>query len=479
MTSGNSPTGKWNIRRLAIIAVTGAAVVAGGYFLAPRVARSAADVPGRDLHAELNQALWARVEAERHLQAVRAELETVKAQAAESAAQARKARAEVERARGFIQDLHARLDRAEQAVKPLREDLAARDKQLRLFRAQVKQAEQQAERLKVELASARKQVEALRRARQALRKEQARLARALEMQKRTNADLAEFLSVLDLGGGRPAPAPTPPARTPPEPPITTWEVVYCAGYPTLVFRDGAEEQLHWGKQHVVRAVDGIVREIDARPATRALLARLGSVQPAVAPPAGPWRVGKGQSLRYTDLVAMFGRPERVSGTGRRFTAWWTVGAWARQASATVEEGAVIAFDGRGVDPPALCGLVRHRPEAYRAATRAVKDQAAVARACYRLAQKVVGAEVNRLATLAARDGRQLQKWSLAPFESVGTWIAPTSTPAGSIVLRSAVDFTWAGLDGTRRLERRFVVVRFVTDSGQIRAEGCDLFAPRT
>jgi hypothetical protein len=311
------------------------------------------------------------------------------------------------------------------------------------------------------LAAVTKQRGELATARDQLQGERAKLQQALAAQTRAGAELRRLLGSLELGP--PAPEAQAP-ETPGEMPVTVNEMTECMGYPSLTLDCVNKLGMRWGKSHSAEAVDGVVRMIDGQAANRALLARVAPRLPAVGAPPARWRVGRGERLYYADVVAMFGLPERVSGNGRRFTAWWPVGAWAREASATVVDGVVTAFDGRPVDPASVCALVRQRAEAYRggADSSAVEASVASAKACYRYAAETLLPErLGREARLKARDGLNLSQWALAPFDSVGTWIAPTNTPRQSITMRAAVDCTWTATDEKVTKQRRYVILTLV------------------
>ena len=155
---------------------------------------------------------------------------------------------------------------------------------------------------------------------------------------------------------------------------------------------------------------------------------------------------------------MFGKPEKIGGSAARFQACWTVGAWARVVSATVVDGVVTEFGGRKADPVVCCELARHRGEAYKSATPAVNAGTARARESYRRACRAIAQQLRNEAYLLARQGLRLEKHSVAPFESVGVWIAPSDGPGDAMTVRAAVDCTWVKQDGTTAEQRRYVVV---------------------
>ncbi len=454
-----------------------------GYLIAPRSAGSAS-VPDEGglaaARAEVSKARASERKLREQVAAGREELAAAKEQLEQAAASEKDAKSKVSEAEKFIARLSRDLQEAKTANEPMRKQLAAAEKEVSESKAQADQAAGRADKLQQELAAVTGQRNEHEAARQRLGAERTGLQRDLAAQRGARAELLRLLEALDLGEAPAGKEVRQPAPLP-EMPVTVRELLQSMGNPTLTVQDGNQLALHWGELRSARAVDGVVVTIDGKAASRSALAAAVSVPPAVASPPAPWRVGKKGRLHYADLVAMFGRPERVAGTGRRFRAWWPIGAWARRASATVVEGIVTQFDGRQVDPGGACALVCHRPEAYRSGGSAANVQActASARASYRyVAEVVLPARLGREAELKARDGLTLTRWTLAPFDSVGTWIAPTNTPPGSITLRAAVDCTWTAMDGTQTAQRRYVVVTLVNRAGDVRAADCAIFAGR-
>ena len=144
----------------------------------------------------------------------------------------------------------------------------------------------------------------------------------------------------------------------------------------------------------------------------------------------------------------------------------------------------MEFDGRQVEPAQICALVYHRAEAYGGGASSawaarVQANVASAKACYQyVAETLLAQQLRQEAELRARDGLTLTECSLAPFDSVGTWIAPVNAPSGSIALRAAVDCTWTAMDGTATTEQRYLAVSLVNDQEDLRPTDCAIFAPR-
>jgi len=172
---------------------------------------------------------------------------------------------------------------------------------------------------------------------------------------------------------------------------------------------------------------------------------------------------------------MFGRPDGTAGTGRDFTAWWCVGAWGRTATAKVVDGVVKEFDGRAADPAGVCELVRQRSQAYR---QPGQEAAEDARKYYERAAWVVGEDLKREAAFQARDGWNLKQWSLAPFDSVGCWMAPVDPVGGAMTLRAVVRCTWVNDNGSVRRDQRYVVVTLTPGPDGLEQTEYAIFQPR-
>ncbi len=473
-----SSSSSWPRRILPTLIICGALAVAA-YLIVPRVATSesvefteALEQSSEQLSRMLAQAKTLRAE----LKQVKADLAEARtrAEAAEKAAEAKSA--ELEAAQQRQVGLSRSLEEALQAGEPMRKDLEAARESAAKAEAAADQASKRVEGLTGELAMARQRAEKLGKVNTAIQAARANVVSSLKATRSAMAETKRFLAALEFGD----PQAAEPERSlwPGEMPITEKELVWCLGTPSVSVQKDNTVRMHWGTDHVAWLVDGVATEIDGKPAVRALLASKGVERlDAVAPP-GPWRFGEGKSLHYADLVGLFGHPERVAGSGSQFTAWWTVGAWARGVSATVEEGVVARFDGGQVDLACCCGLVRHRARAYQNAGKAVQAEVAAAKAFYGQAAAVVAKDLTRKAERRQIDGVTLKAWKLAPFDSVGVWIAPMASRTGAMTLRGALDCTWVQQDGSESTERRYVVVSMVRAEGDLQPVECAVFDGR-
>lgn len=445
-----------------------------GYLIAPQPAGSAPIEAEKvkDLHKTLGQAQAERTALQNRLQNAEAELAKVResAQAAEKELQSYRDRAES--SEKALADATARVEAQKEQVQPLQEKLAAAERAAAEAKTSNEQARQQAETLSSELAAARGDVSRLNQQAEGLQSANAELKASLKDQQAASAEIRRFLPLLEMGPAVAAAS----ARSPGEMPITGKELLDCFGTPAISSVKGRDFQARWAEGRSASITDGIVAEINGQDATRAILASVTPRPPAVAPAPGAWRAGKGERLHYADLVSMFGRPERVAGTASEFTAWWTIGAWARPANATIAEGVVTRFDGRPADPAACCELVRHRAQAYNTVTPAVRSEVAAAEEFYRRASGIAGAALSRDTASRPSDGAVLSAWKLAPLDSVATWIARTGPAGEAMTLRAAVDCTWTALDGRQTTRRRFVVLT-VPQAGKDASE-CVFFAGR-
>jgi len=473
---GGTP-GSSSLARKLLLSVL-AAVLFGvvGYLIVPQSAKSTlkqVDQTLQDTRAQLARARAAQRKLAAEFKEVSDQLAEARRRIQALAESEKSAKSKVAAAEKFIAELNAKLESARQETAPLREQLAAARQAAEKYRAQVKKHASSLQQLQRRLQEVSAQRQQLAAARESLAAEKARLERSLGQERRVKGALVRLLGALDVGrSGRP---PSPP-RSPGEMPITVKELEYWMGQPSMTVQEGDRLTMRWGGRHVATAVSGLVTSIDGKPATRAVLASAAPVQPAVGALSGPWRWSSDQTVHYADLVALFGRPEGTSGTGRNFTAWWPVGAWGRTAVARVADGVVKLFDGRPADGEALCRLVPQRGEAY-----SRPDQAALeaARRCYKDAAGIVGQYLRRQAELRARDSWHLQKWQLAPFDSVGTWIAPTRVPAEGMTMRAALSCTWVAEDGRVEVQRRYVVVTISSASAAgSRQEDFAIFEPR-
>jgi hypothetical protein len=441
--------------------------------IVPRRARSAlqeADQGRRDAQRQLEQTRAARQKLSLDLETTRTELTDTRMQLAELE-QAEQDRADtICEAETRIMELEGDLEICRAQVDSLEDEVSEARQEAFASEEVAEEAQTFADQLEQKLGQVVEERDGLTQAREQLLDENAQLCGDLSEQRRLTTDLTRLLSVLEVGRAVQAPA---PAARPGDKPITVKELKYWLGSPTVVAQRGPRLTLYWGKKHTARATEGVVDQIDGKEATRDLLAEIATIEPVAT--HAEWRIAEGESVRYVDLLAMFGRPQGTTGTGDEFSAWWSVGAWARTATAKVINGIVTEFDGRPIDPAVLCELVRHRAAAYRTPNHGL---AAVARHVYEQAGEIVEKHLSREARLQARDGWRLKQWRLADFDSVGTWIAPTQSPAGAVTMRAAVVCTWVAGDGRLNTQRRFLVVTFGSASDGVVKEDFALFGPR-
>ncbi len=469
----SAPKGPSPVRRLLTVLLVAALFGAAGYLVVPRSARSAlseADESLRTTKAQLEQTRQARQELSEDLAKTRAELTEARTQLAELENSGKAVSGEVEAAKAKIADLESNLGVSKGLLRSVKKDVADARREALANEQAADQARTLAGELEQKLNGIVEQRDDLAKVRQQLLDEQARLTGALATQKRLGTDLTRLLSVLEVGKADHAPV---AASAPGERPITAKELRYWLGQPTVVVQKATGTKMHWGAEHTAIAIDGVVTEIDGKPAVRQLLAGMAKITPTKA--GAPWRIAKDQPVRYVDLLAMFGRPDGTTGMGDEFQAWWSVGAWARTATAKIVNGVVTEFDGRQASPALLCELVRHRAEAYHTPNRSA---AAAARFFYNQAVGVIEEHLTHEAMLQARDGWTLTEWKLADFDSVGTWVAPTKTPVGAMTMRAAVVCTWVAGDGRVSTQQRYVVVTLGSTPKGVKKEDFAMFAPR-
>jgi len=461
------------LRRLLVSILVAALFGTAGYMITPQHARSELQQTGASLR-----------EARQQLQLAEAARRTLTGELTQARSELAEARTDLDRLTRAEADLTARVRNVGEKVASLTDSLQASQGEVAALKTKLSDARRTASRsnqsavkartlaaeLQEKLAKALEQRDTLAKSTQRLQEEKARLTGELNEQQKLSTDLTRLLGVLEIGEANHAPA---PAVVPGEKPITVKEIRYWLGPPTVMAQKGSALTIHWGAKHTAEAVDDVVTRIDGKPATRGMLSDLAAAKPA--PANVEWRLAADEPVRYVDLLTIFGRPTGTTGKGNEFSAWWSVGAWARAATAKVVNGIVTEFDGREVDPNVLCELVRHRADAYRTPNHIV---AAAARACYDLAGKRLQDYLTREAELMARDGWKLQEWKLADFDSVGTWIAPTATPADAMTLRATVVCKWVAGDGRVNTQRRYLVVTLGTCESQTTIEDFALFAPR-
>lgn len=450
--------------RLLVILLVGSGLAVATYMIAPSIAwsESASKEVLVDSQRQLQHAVSGQVRLAKDLARLRKEhataLENVeKWEVADKAGQAK-----LTAANESIAQMSEQLKEAQQAGEPLREKVAAAELALSEAKTEAEEAKGRSKELVAQLASAADSAKQLSGRHQVLLADNAKLKSGMQARRTDEGKLRDMLSMLDLGPSDWSSDPSGRA----EMPITRWELARCLGQPTLSFAKGRVLTIRWGKAHTARTVDDVVTDINGKPACRETLSSAAGARPWSPSQPGQWRLSKGEPVHYVDLVAMFGKPDKIGGSAARFQACWTVGAWARVVSATVVNGVVTEFGGRETDGVVCSELARHRSEAYESATPAVKVSTASARDCYRHACRAIAQQLRDEANLLARNGLRLEKHSVAPFESVGVWIAPSDASGDAMTVRAAVDCTWVKQDGTATEQRRYVVVIFAGSGGK-------------
>ncbi|MDY7011127.1 MAG: hypothetical protein SVV80_10305 [Planctomycetota bacterium] len=457
--------------------IVAAAIVFGtaGYFITPRSAQSALQDSTRsigDIQNRLDKAVTERENLNKQLSDTRTELASAVTRAADAAQTAEAEKAKAAEAEKFIAQLNEKFEQEKQAHT---ESLAKTEKLAADNQAQAEKARIRADGLTNKLLALREEKQNIEKVGSALRSDRAKLAAALKSQQQTSAELKRFLTVLDLGDKQTVPANPTVSQRPAEMPITTGELIRRMGYPSLTFQRLDHVEMKWGEEHTVLATGGVVTQIDGESASREALASSSVVRPTAVNPPGEWRIEQGGKVYYADLVDLFGRPDWVAGTGSRFQACWSVGAWAREFSATVVDGLVTQLGGRSVDGATCCRLVRHRTVAYKSAGQDVHANASAARQAYKHAVTVVGKHLDEESARKARDGVRLAKWNVAPLESVGTWVGPANASAGSATVRAWVDCTWAESDGSNTCQRRYFIVTLFGKDQKTELAECTIF----
>ncbi len=457
-------------RTVRIIVIAGAVVglCAATYLIGPKLARSA--VAGNQLDETRQQVELLRAERltfEKDLAGIRVELaeQTDRAEKAEAETCDRDDKLAIAASRASA--VTAQLEHVGKEKDSLNERLASVRTSLEQEKSRAAEAGKKIGSLASDVAKSAQARKALAGRHQALTADHGKLKSDLEAKQREAVELKRLLKLLDLGSAE------APADGSAEMPITRKELVGKLGHPGLMFSKNDELVLRWDGGRTARTAGNVATTIDDTPASRELL---GSGGPALAAPPAAWRIAAGEKLQYADLVGMFGRPAGISGSGDQFEAWWSVGAWAQQVTVSVTDGVVTKLAGRELDPRTCCELIRHRAEAYRSVDTAVLRSVAEARAAYDRAVEVINEKLKADAVIAARDGNHLVECVVAPFDSVGAWVAPVAGSEDTMTVRAAVDCTWVKDDKTRSTVRGYVVV---TISGQGEDEKVNEFAVLT
>ena len=448
----------WKIASLvAVLGVLGLAA----YIITPRLARSASisDDELTNLRTQIQRALTSQVETSRRLASAKADLIDATKRVAFLDTATGQGQAALDEADQKLKDITAQLDEAIKASDPLRQRLAAARDEADKAQAEAAKVQSWASELEGELAMASEALDGLSAERDVLANDLVTLNKSFTTAQSGSTELKRLLAMIDVGSSV-----SPVSDRPTEMPISRKELFRRMGQPALAFSDDAVQTVRWDSKHTARTVSDVVTTIDGKPATRAVLDSIADITtwPGAA---GKWRLGSGDVLSYAELVILFGQPAGMNGSGAEFTAWWPVGAWAREVSVTVVNGVVTEFAGGEVDAAVVCRLIRHRDEAYKSATAVVEANAAEARRFYDVATAYIVKRMTADSRVIARNGMALSSCTPAAFDSVGVWIARTDGVNGYMTMRAAVDCVWARNDGTKVNERRYVIVTLTGAGG--------------
>lgn len=467
------------MKRVLSVVVLGAIFGTLGYFVSPKLARSAGTNGPDQATAQLTSSLH---QANAKLQQVQSDLEKL-SQAADAvqqeaddaalAAQAEKEKVAADEA--AIAELNTRLVDATTAGEPLRYQLQQTTKSLDEARLNAAKAQTRADTLAKDLAATVKLRDELDCRRQLLEREQTDLTVSLQTQAEKSAALARLLDTLQLNTGASSNGASLNSTSPAEMPITQRELTFAWGNPAVSFTACGKTEMRWQNRHQAVVCNGLMTKLDRQPATRGGLAIEDAKAVTVVEPASSWRFAAGQSVSYVDLVNLYGRPEKTVGTGSNFTATWPVGAWGRSVNARVVDGVVAEFDGRTTDPATCCELVRQRANAYRNAGDLTQASTGW-RAWYDLANAAVEKSLKNEAAQLDKDGLKLTRWTLADFDTVGTWVGQVQADKDMVMVRSVLDCTWTTSEGTSMNQRRYVVVSLPVRGGS--TTDCVIFPPR-
>jgi hypothetical protein len=460
---------RFNLRKLLVGVGIAAACVAGGYLLRPQVSRSAAsptivkeDTTAQKKFAELS-AMKKKLEAD--LKAAKDELANAAQHGDDLSATVAAQQGKIAAAELFLADLNTRLKDALTAGEPMRRELELTNALWLTQHVQAEALKKESARLFQDLGQAQSANAQLTAAGTELAATKASLEGELSTTKLQADRMARLLGAISFGAATPPPAPRGPA----EMPITVGELTTVAGAPDLSFTRNQTLEMRWGKDHTAVAEGGVVVTIDAKPADRAALVAMASNPAALHGPAPARPAAADRALAFADLVDVFGKPARVVGTGNRFHACWPVGAWARDAWSTVEDGFVTSFDGKSPWPGLAAEL----------APQCAPDKSVGAQqgpAIYKTTLKVAADKLSQEAKAADRDGTKLTEWALAPQDSVGTWLGGNST---LVACRAQLNCTWTGPDGHVVHQQRYLIATFnVASGGKGELTECVLLPPR-
>jgi hypothetical protein len=352
------------------------------------------------------------------------------------------------------------VEQAQQLATLKQQEAAVATKAAEEFSAQLNQADEQRENLSQDYETARQ--------------EKVQLTDELHQQKQTAQQLTALLECLEVQKGH---LKTARKASPAEPPVTAKELISAMGTPAMTSEKDRVVRLAWS-QHSADVRGGVVEVLDGRPCSRRQLLASGARLPEALPPAEGYRLSKGGSLLYSDMVGLFGKPEAVEGTGRGFTASWAIGAWSRLATATVLDGVVTKFDNRDVDPEEICQLVRQRLAAYPNKVEATQRLCTASEGFYNEAKKWIAQELQRDMSIQRREGLTLKSWSIGDFNSVNTWIAPTTFGPEAMTMRTTLDCTWEAAGGKTTTTRQYAVVTLSLQGAQPTPIECAIFQGR-
>jgi hypothetical protein len=455
-----APRRKGNSFRLIVLLLLLGGLGVAGYFIVPQVAESA--LVDKDELVN-TQARTAELKAEklaledkiallrRRLERSAEDVEAAEARAEDQARKLDEAEMYNSRLTEEIEDYRRLVDEKEAELARFREELMA-------VSAEAAQFEKQARELGFDNAGLTGRVEDLGGRVEALSARNDALDADLAALRADHEDFRRMLGLLEVGSGS---VPAECDRSA-QMPVTCKELTAVLGTPEVSISQSDQLLMRWGSGRRARSQAGVVLSVDDTPVDRPSLLTVGGEVLGRAQPAAPWRLaGEEGSISFVDLVDLFGRPEGVTGSGDDFHAWWTVGAWAQKAAARVVEGQVVAFAGRPADADLVCRLVPQRRQAYQPDNDLAANIAAECRQAYRQAVKLIREEYEARSAVLARDGIRLTRCEVAPFETVGAWVAPSDVVANAYTVRAAVDCTWTRPDETSETTRQFVVVTLI------------------
>ncbi len=450
-----------------------------GYFITPQSAKSESLRIRQSLNntqSRLKKTLAIQAKLKRQLADTQKDLSSALNRIKTLAEQVEAERSKLASAQNTITTLTKELDEAKRATEPLTTKLQQTSTLLTEYQSKLKQANARITSLTEEINSLRTAKNKLEQIKDKLTAQKDALSANLDKKNQYITQLQRYLSAIELGEESPDRADSS-IHMPLGMPVTTSELIQQVGSPSMVFQSGEVTEMEWAGGASVKAVNGIVMEIDGKAASRETLTSMGIALPEYYKPAD-WRYRTGGKIYYADLVELFGKPERVAGTGKQLVAWWSIGAWGRSVPVKVSSGLVTEFAGGKPDGALCCQLVRHRKCAYANATSDVISTAVAAHDAYCQSAVILKKYLSEQAYIRRRDGINLVRWKMAPLDSVGTWIAFETGRTPVAIVRTWVDCTWSRPDGTEVTERRYAVINIPSgDNQQGNSVRCILFAP--